>query len=141
MNDTYKLIAIVIIAGVLTVVVFIMFSCFMGKKKKKKLQLQQQPQTPQWLRGIVSAPTYQPRNIDVESDGFRSKSDTIVKKSLAPIKPFTVDGSSRYQATKRLERVRGNRDDGSAFGGGCGGSGGGDSGCGGSHCGGGGGCG
>ena len=62
-GDKYKLI-VVGISGVLAGVVVIMFICCY-KNKKKKFQLPEPPQTPEWQRQIVSAPTLQTRNIDV----------------------------------------------------------------------------
>jgi len=62
-DDKYKLI-VVGISGVLAGVVVIMFICCY-KNKKKKFQLPEPPQTPEWQRQIVSAPTLQTRNIDV----------------------------------------------------------------------------
>ncbi|KAG7600490.1 hypothetical protein ISN44_As06g045890, partial [Arabidopsis suecica] len=131
--DNYKLIVIVI-GGVLAGVAVVMFSCY--KNKRKNLQLPELTQTPEWQRQIVSAPTLQTRNIDVGNDRLWGKSDTVVKKSIIPLRPNAVDDSLRYQGPKNLERPRGQRDDGtaastSAFGGGCVGTSGGDNGFGG----------
>jgi len=73
------------------------------------------------------------------------KSETVVKKSVIPLRPNAVDNTLRYQGPKNLERPRRQRDDvtpaasTSAFAGDCGGSSGGDNGCDGGHSGGGGG--
>ncbi|OAP15725.1 hypothetical protein AXX17_AT1G48070 [Arabidopsis thaliana] len=136
-DDKYKLI-VVGISGVLAGVVVIMFICCY-ENKKKKFQLPEPPQTPEWQRQIVSAPTLQTRNIDVGNDRLWGKSETVVKKSVIPLRPNAVDNTLRYQGPKRDDVTPAAST--SAFAGDCGGSSGGDNGCDGGHSGGGGGCG